>query len=167
MTETKTLRHRAVRAAVMGLGISIWSASALSGQTPTTDRDRVYFEVAGNGLAYSVNFERTLWRGLDVRVGAGGLPIEDWRYALGFAMVGWQMTHGSHAVRGALGAGIIRFEDVFFLEGGPQTSVYGTAALAYRFQPRRRGLFFQLAFTPVLEDATLWPWPGLALGYAY
>lgn len=167
MAQAKTRPHGAVRAAVMALGIATCSASTLSAQSPPTDRSRVSVEVARNGLVYSANFEHTLWRGLDVRVGAGGLPFEGLQYALGLAMVGWQVNRGSHGVRVALGAGIIRFEDIFFLEGRPKTTVYGTAALAYRFQPRQRGLFLQLAFTPVLAEATLSPWPGLAIGYAY
>lgn len=65
------------------------------------------------------------------------------------------------------GAGAIHFADVFFLEGGPTTTGYGTGAIAYRYQPHPRGVCFQLSFTPVLADKTLFPWAGAAVGVAF
>ena len=167
MTQIMRLRHWTVTAAVMALAIPMSSPSTLSAQGRSASGSRAYVEVLGNGLVFSVNFEHTVWRELDVRVGAGGLGLEGVKYVLGFAMAGWQVSHGRHAVHVGLGGGIIRFVNVFFLDGRPQTTFYGTAALAYRFQPRPRGMFLQLAFTPVLAESTFSPWPGLAIGYAF
>ena len=50
--------------------------------------NRLFVELLGNGLIYSLNYERDLAGPLSLRVGAGGLPFESVEYALGFGMLG-------------------------------------------------------------------------------
>jgi hypothetical protein len=128
---------------------------------------KAFVEVLGNGLLISANYEQPVERRATVRFGTGGLWTEGVKYVLAFGMVGWELTEGKHVVQLSAGAGVIHFEDVFFLDGVPTTTGYGTAALAYRYQPRPRGVFFQLSFTPVLAESTLSLWAGAALGLAF
>lgn len=155
------------RALAITMAIPAAPPVADSADGQSMDRgSKAYLEVLGNGLVISANYEHPVGRSATVRVGAGGLWIGGVKYGLGFGMVGWELTGSRHIVHISAGAGVIHLVDVFFLEGAPTTTGYGTAAIAYRYQPRPRGVFFQLSFTPVLES-TLLPWGGTAVGVAF
>lgn len=154
----------------LAITMAVVAAPPVAGSADGQSMDRgskVYLEVLGNGLVFSVNYEHPVWTSATVRVGAGGLWIGGVKYGLGFGMVGWELTGNRHVVHISAGAGVIHFADVFFLEGVPTTTGYGTAAIAYRYQPRPRGVFFQLSFTPTLAESTLTPWGGAAVGVAF
>lgn len=153
--------RRAVAAAV----IAIVPAATLRAQGEGSTR--AYLELGGHGLAYSVNFERDVGAGFDLRLGLGGVPLDGLRYGVAVGMLGWQPTNGTHALHVGAGAGVVRFDEVFFLEGGPTTTVYGTATVGYRYQPRPRGLILQIAFTPLFVDRRVQPWVGVAIGRAF
>ena len=148
---------------------ALLAAAAPAGVMAQSDPrpSRVYLELLGSGLVYTVNYEHPVGRSASVRIGAGGLWTGGIKYGLGVGTVGWELGAGRHLVLVSAGAGVIHFAEVFFLEGDPTTTGYGTAALAYRYQRRPRGVFLQLSFTPVLAERTVTPWGGVAVGTAF
>lgn len=139
----------------------------LHAQAPAPGPNRVHLELGGAGLIYSVNYERLLTDRLSARAGAGGLWASGARYALALFGADWEVSTGPHALRLGLGGGVVHLADVFFLEGGEETDVYGFASLGYRFRPRPTGIFFQAAFTPVATRHEASPWGGVGIGVAF
>jgi hypothetical protein len=130
-------------------------------------KDRLYLEGLGNGIIWSLSYERTLWKDLSVRIGGGGTPFTDLEYALGYAMADWRFGGRQHGIHVAVGAGVVRIVDVPLLETTEETVAYGTASLAYEFRPRPRGFFLRLAFTPVFTTDEGGPWGGGGFGFAF
>ena len=149
------------------LALVIGHSTTLLAQEAQTRAPKAYVEILGNGLGFSMNYEHPLYGRVDLRVGGGGLMLKDWTYVMALAMVGWQFNSGRHAFRAAVGGGTIHFADMWFLEGNSETSGYATVSVAYRYQPKRRGFFLQIAFTPVMAERTVLPWGGLGVGYAF
>ncbi len=141
--------------------------SALGQQAQAVPQHRVYFEALGNGIVYSVNYERSVSGLLSVRVGAGGLAVEGVRYALGFAMPNVRVGRGTHSLQFGVGAGVLWIDEVWVLEAENDTYLYGTAAIAYEFRPGARGIFLRAAVTPVFTTDEIAPWVGFGLGYAF
>ncbi len=136
-------------------------------QTPLVAPNRLYVEALGSGIVYSFNYERELHEHLNVRIGVGGLPFQSVQYAVGFAMLGTAVGSRRHALRIAAGGGLLYAIDVWVIEAVDRLYGYGTASLAYQFQPRARGLFFRVACTPVVTSDEVQLWGGISAGWAF
>lgn len=149
------------------LALTIVAASSAAAQAPTVTRNRLYVELLGSGIVYSFNYERELHERLNVRIGIGGLPFQSVQYAVGFGMVGTTLGSRPHSVRLAAGGGLLYAIDVWVIEAVDRLYGYGTASVAYQFQPRARGVFFRAACTPVVTADEAQLWGGVGVGWAF
>ena len=181
--------RRLVGILLLGLLATFASATALHAQelaadAPeplTTARNAVYFELGGNGLLYSFNYERRFRDDLAARaglmyIGAEGTTTEgesaNVDVLLVPLMLNWLMGDGSG--RFELGVG-----PLFAVAGASGTDIEGTefsgsgfgpagvtSTIGYRYQPVDGGIVFRAGLVPFWSgDPQLWG--GLSLGYAF
>lgn len=142
----------------------------------------VFAEVLGNGLLYSVNYERLFERwNIGLRAGAsfftygvssygrsGNLTIVSFPLMASYYF-GWE----KHKIQVGLGTTILHTQVATDSRGiayeGERagTAVAPTAAIGYRYLPRRSGVSFGIGFTPLLRASKFLPWGGATLGYAF
>lgn len=145
----------------------------------------IFGEVLGNGLLYSVNYERLIERwSLGIRAGASFFTYAVSSYGasgnltlLTFPIVasyylGPESWRG-HKVQLGLG-GTVLYSDVSSDSTGVkfenERSGFGLAATAiigYRYLPRDGGITFGIGFTPLLRTSRLLPWGGANVGYVF
>lgn len=136
-------------------------------EAPEMARDAVYFEFLGNGLLYSINYDRRLTDVVSVRagmmvMGAIASPVT----------VNALLGGGSHRLELGAGALLISAPGELAKETEDEgledvRAVTATATVGYRYQPRRGGFVFRAGFTPILVDGVGLPWAGVSLGYAF
>ena len=145
-------------------------------------RNALYFELGGNALLYSLNYERRVRDALSARAGLMFLSLE-----------GTDSDSGESAdvnvaliplmINGLLGDGAGRLElgigPIFGLAGGSVTDVEGTevdfsgvglagvtSTIGYRYQPPDGGIIFRAGLVPFYSGKPQL-WAGLSLGYAF
>lgn len=143
--------------------------AARAQQEPLTALNAVYAEALGNGVYYSVNYDRMLNDRLSVRVGvmaAGsvGAPIM-MNYLLGF---------GSHHLEVGLGVVFLTSADVassgLHLHQDDLSTTMATCTFGYRYQSPGGGYVFRAGFTPLFSfsfDRNGLPWAGASFGYSF
>jgi hypothetical protein len=136
----------------------------------------VYVEGLGNGLVYSVNYERRFTESLAGRAGfmiLGGQSEEETDDQIGAGvfpvMANYLVGAGSHHLE--LGGGLV------FLAVGGDFEEYGTASAAgvagitttfgYRYHPVDGGLLLRIGLTPFYSDGRPQMWGGVSLGYSF
>ena len=144
---------------------------------PPLARNAVYVELLGNGLFYSVNYDRLLTPKVAGRVGLMFATAEDDEGDSGtFAIVplmgsylwGDGNSHFETGIGLAVATANFDFEGGFDLdESGSTTGVYGTGVLGYRYQRPGGGFLFRVGLTPVFTTNDFAPWFGLSFGYAF
>jgi hypothetical protein len=157
------------------------------GTTTTQDAPNAfYLELLGNGVAWSINYDRFLAPDFGFRVGFG-------YFGIGAAPIGQNQENvisesltsvpatlnyfiGSHDNRGRLGSsklelgiGIVyvHVTESFFGINGAASTIGETATVGYRYQASDGGFVFRIGFTPIYVVSTLIPTGGLSLGYAF
>jgi hypothetical protein len=141
------------------------------------------FEALGNGLLYSVSYERLLpsWN-LGLRAGGSFFTYEVSR-ASGSGnltlvtvplLASYYLGPVHHKLQLGLGATVIYFAAASDSTGtrfegdGTGLGVAATGVVGYRYLPVGRGVTFGAGFTPLLRAAKgLLPWAGVSLGYAF
>jgi hypothetical protein len=149
-----------------------WSAS-----------NALFFEPLGNGLLYSVNYERFL-RTLPVGLRAGA---SFFTYAVSKASGSGNLTLATfpllasyyygpshHKLQLGLGATVIYFAASSDSTGatyqgtGTGLGVAATAVVGYRYLPSSSGITFGFGFTPLVRtEKGLLLWAGASAGYAF
>ncbi len=173
---------------VLSISLSIFiAASCLSqGEKPLQEKlskkNAVYLELLGQGLFYSVNYDRILLVGnklaLSGRVGLSYYPITSFFDAHTIAipiefnlLVGNGLTYFEFGLGGTYMQGLDKpnFSKSFF----------ASLRLGYRYQKDEGGLMFRIGFTPllpiILDDEyqldtdyiPLLPSVGLSVGYTF
>jgi hypothetical protein len=143
----------------------------------------VFFEPLGNGLLYSLNYERLFPAyNLGVRVGAsfltyrassaggsGNIVLASWPI-----VASYYIGTPRHKLELGLGATILYFASASDSAGvkfeGPAAGlgVAATAVIGYRYIPPRLGPTFGVGFTPLLrEDKGFLAWGGASAGVAF
>lgn len=131
-------------------------------------QNAVYIEAFGQGVFYSLNYERRITQDVSLRGG-----ITAWNGLIGFPLM----------VNALLGQDGDYFEIGVGLVAGYTTSwllssrsyitsgkglVYGTATVGYRYEPYKGGFLFRIGFTPILAHHDLFiPLGGVSVGYAF
>lgn len=158
-------------------------------------RHAVFLELGGNGMAYSINYDRLLttstwfrttaragvfaqwWRG-----GAFGVPLEI------NGLIGKQ----KHFLEVGVGAmysygieGIVYKDDPYDPQGQDTydnySALHASGRLGYRFQKQEGGFFLRIAYTPMARLITdnpyyekdervfggFWHWFGLSVGRSF
>jgi hypothetical protein len=160
-------------------GVPAVAGDAADSPPPNT----VFAEVLGNGLLYSINYERMLpaWH-LGLRAGAsfftdkissasgsGNLVLAS------FPLVAsYYLGPLHHKLQLGLGATIL-YVDASSDSTGTKyegavsgLGVAATAVLGYRYVPRGNGVTFGAGFTPLLRETKgFLPWGGVSAGYTF
>lgn len=177
---------RAIPLVLSGLLIALAPAApggVLEAQDePSFDaRDAVYFELGGNGLLYTLNYERRLRDHIAGRAGIMFFTVEgttsEGEKAEASVLVAPIMLNGllgGGAGRLELGVGpLFGWVDAQARDiEGTEIDVSGfgiagvTSTIGYRYHPPDGGLLFRIGLTPFISgDPQIWG--GIGIGYAF
>jgi hypothetical protein len=163
----------------------VLAPSVARAQYPKSERtavNTVYLELGGNGLWYSLNYERILPQNIALRVGTSymSMSASSGTANASISSFGVPLTASYLGLGGAnhkfeLGGGIL-FEKF----SGQASSGFGEKAeggglfpmatfiAGYRYAPARGGFNFKLALTPVWHpDLGTFMWGGMAFGVGF
>lgn len=140
----------------------------------------VYVEFGGNGLVYSVNYERFLNEDVSARAGVGYLAVGDSTLvgsaSASLTTVPLMLNYlgvGRDDHRLELGAGVVilymsaQTYDGLGSDLGAGLLAAGTGSVGYRYAPLDGGFSFKVAFTPLLGAFGLIPLAGVSLGAGF
>ena len=161
--------------------ISISMLSAVSNkahaQSARTDHNSVYLELLGNGVFFSINYDRMFSQSIGGRVGFSYAELDDedgeGNVFVTFVPVvaNYLVGKGKHKLEIGLGALVVFASRDFFGFGGTSavdnSGVFGTGTFGYRLQPPDGGFVFRAGFTPIFSAKKLSLWGGLSFGYAF
>lgn len=140
--------------------------------TESYNMKAIYFELLGNGFAYSFNFDIRFTRsdrGVGGRLGIGYTDFPEGDSLLTVpVMINYLL--GKNSKYFEIGGGIVYVNGKHFLKklGSTDDVIYGTFTFAFRYQPINNGFFFKAGLTPVLGREGFIPyWVGISLGYAF
>lgn len=164
--------RKMVMSALVALLAWTGSAEAQSRPLPAAP-NAVYLELLGNGLFYSLNYDRLLTPNVAARVGLSGFGAATDSASAGVIatplMVSYLFGQGnSHFETGVgllLAAGGV--ENVEGFEDESFNGAIGTATIGYRYQRPGGGFVFRAGVTPMFDTSGIAPWFGLSLGYGF
>jgi hypothetical protein len=151
-----------------GIMLPRWTWAGSGDGETTGASNALFFEVGGQGILYSVNYDRLL--GPHASVHAGYTPFGGGEYVLPAGIS--YLSSGNHRLE--LGAGLSYLnvhESEFSI--GIRRGLFGTAVFGYRYQPREGGFMFRVGFTPLIgafantRIGPVLPWFGLSTGYCF
>ncbi|MGH7481271.1 MAG: hypothetical protein ACRELV_03890 [Longimicrobiales bacterium] len=153
-------------------------AAAGAQDASVTARNAVYVELLGNGLLYSMNYERRFTERTAGRVGAMFVAGEDEEGSDAAAlflpiMANFLFGDGNHHFEAGAGLGLVlsSAEEVDVGVGGDDddfgAGAYGTGTLGYRYQRPGGGIVFRAGLTPVFGPEAFLPWLGVSIGYGF
>lgn len=134
---------------------------------PKPGQNHVFFELGGSGLLYSVNYERLLSGGWNVRLGWSTVSfIYSYKAYFGGATKLLSSPRRGFELGGAVGL-LVLTHFLFWEIDPPVGAPYGGPILGYRYLPESRGPTFRIAATPLVTSEGVTPWVGLSVGYAF
>ncbi len=172
--------------------IIVLSGTVLA-QSPSA-RNAFYGELVGNGLIYSVNYDRLFSDAIGARIGVSYTAPEMVSLTTIPVMGYYLIPLGSGSSKVELGLGIAvllqpEYQSTSFAAAPDDklkgNSVVGTATVGYRYQRPNGGFVFRVGFTPFFgtfkhekpfvpyvpteyEDNFLFvPWGGISFGYGF
>lgn len=167
------MRHFAAIILLMALP---FFASA-SGGPGLEGKNAVSLELLGIGGFGSINFEHTLLSvnafHLDGRIGLSTIHITDYRRKLNPDLLIPFMLSASYGQKNRVELGIA---EIFaaIVKAGDEGLPYRRAEfnpslyLGYRFQPSPSGIFFRIAYTPMLNyNYRFHYWGAVSIGYSF
>jgi hypothetical protein len=182
-----SMLERSVLVALLLL-VGLFSTREARAEQAVTETERddaqnvVFAEALGNGLLYSIDYERLLpaWN-LGLR---GGISYFTWSVSsyggsgnlslASFPLVAsWYWGSPNHKLQLGLGTTILYLDASTDSEGtsfGGERAGLGVAAtgvVGYRYLPRAGGLSFGAGFTPLVRTSSVLAWGGLNVGYAF
>lgn len=153
------------------LGVSlVFGASAANAQETATAPHAIYLEVLGNGVLYSLNYERRFTPHISGRVGFMYTRAEsEGSFSDDLAQANVRSSGSVWLVPLMInylsGQGNNHFEaGVGVLLGSAEL---GTATLGYRYQRPDGGFVFRAGFTPVFNREFFLPWFGISVGRSF
>lgn len=144
-------------------------------------KNAVFAELLGNGLVYSVNYERFLWPiPIGIRVGASFFTyaVSDVSGSGNLTLLTFPITASyfwgtlRHKLELGLGATFLytsaSTDSTGTTYGNSGLGIAATAIVGYRYLPVGRGITFGGGFTPLLRASRgFLPWGGLSAGYVF
>lgn len=143
----------------------------------------IFLELGGNGILYSINYDRALAGGFTIRVGVGHLaeganPIATEQTELASlgavglpVLLNYVRGTGSHRLELGAGATVLYTSaraSTRYRAATPATiTPLATALIGYRYVPRGGGFTYRAGFTPLISTAGVLPWGGLSVGYLF
>ncbi len=147
---------------------------------PRTAKNAIFVEGLGNGLIYSVNYERLLGSpDVGLRVGAsymsigasGGGASSRVSWASFPLVASYYFGSPSHKLQLGVGATVVHVtgsaSSGSLVGSASGITAIPTAVVGYRYIPRDGGFAFSVGFTPMYvpgEGGGFLPWGGLSLG---
>ncbi len=159
------------------LGISVSALSqGYNSDLPRTKSRSVYFEILGNGLTYSLNYDQRFQNrldGLGFKAGVSYLAIDGTSVSsIPFGLNYLLGKNGKYFELG-LGATVLTGSDRTDVFPGDNERTRGSALignmiLGYRSEPVKGGFLFRASVTPLFGYGVFWPlYGGLSVGYAF
>lgn len=153
------------------LFLALLAATTLSAQP----RNAAYFELAGNAIAPSINYERWFtdrWYGrvgVTVIVSSDTDGHDDVTWAIPIMVGGFNNPAGNHHFESAGGLLLVTgdSQELFDDDEEEISNVAGTLTIGYRYQKPRGGFVFRAGLTPVFDTSGILPWAGVSFGYAW
>lgn len=131
-------------------------------------KNNFYFELGGNGIFYSINYDRLLLNSFSSRIGFMHIEFE---FGPNFGNRRDQVTaipiilnylYGSGKNKIEIGTGIVIYcQDNNWKEAGVQPAL----TLGYRYQPQPKGLIFRIGYTPIISKEEILSWAGISIGF--
>jgi hypothetical protein len=150
------------------------SASAFCTQVDTakniTAPNIVYFEWFGNGVLYSLNYERFISNDISLRCGlsyfGGGIDGGQGSVLTLPFLANYMLNFGSSHMQ--MGAGLTFVAATSDYKGFTSDIACATALIGYRYQPPDGGFMFEISFTPLMMfDNGLFLSGGIGIGEAF
>jgi hypothetical protein len=139
-------------------------------RAPREANNVLYGEFLGAGILWTVNYERTVWNDLSLRVGFGALPASEGLpliVPLTFAYHGVGNRAHSLEMGGGIDVAILTSSGYYRSTAyNPGVDVAGLLFLGYRLQPRRGGFFLRTGMNLFLSQS-VYPWPYVGLGATF
>ncbi len=174
----------ALKAQQGGVGVPPSGASAWA-------QNAVYVELLGNGLVYSINYDRFISPNSSIRAGIGYIGLSasaptdngdgtvsnnNVSASLLTIPITFNYFLGSHDEKGRLSSS--KFElglGIIFIDAGESfgaisaagVGVGGTATVGYRYQSYDGGFVFRVGFTPVFALSAFFPYGGIGAGFSF
>lgn len=153
--------------------VMLTSNLALS-QVAGTASNSIHLELLGNGLIYSLNYERIIIESLSARAGIGYIQVNeiggDDKVSLTTVPVMVNYLLGSKSSHLELGIGacfIVASADFKEFASVSGSETLGTATFGYRYQRPDGGILFRAGVTPLFGSIGFQLWFGLGFGYAF
>lgn len=138
-------------------------------------RNSIFVELGGNGILYSLNYDRKFTDHVSGRIGGMGFSIESDNSTdrVGLLLFPTMVNYllGSGSSRLELGAGLLwgiaggELEDYGSLNGVGLAGI--TSTIGYRLQPARGGFNFRIGLTPYISNGEFQFWGGLGFGFGF
>jgi hypothetical protein len=125
-------------------------------------QNSLYVEIAGNGLIYSINYDRVFQDRFSARIGIAPYGSGDIAVPI---LANYLLGSGPSRLELGLGVTVMSITFTFIDSDYDLARVIGTASFAYRYQKPDGGIFFKAGFTPLFNDKGFLPWFGASLGY--
>jgi hypothetical protein len=140
----------------------------------------VFIEFGGNGIVYSVNYERFISQDFSLRAGVGYLSLGSSEFDGGASaslttvpLMANYLGIGRYNHRLELGAGVVlmsmsaRTYDGLGSDFGSGFLAAATGCIGYRYAPLDGGFNFKAGFTPLLSSFGLLPLVGVSFGAVF
>lgn len=140
-------------------------------------KQSVYFELLGNGILYSFNYEKYVKPNISLRTGISVIPeqktISGKKETLNSYLLPMMANYliGKDCHKLELGAGVVchymlktfKYNKISNKSG---CNFYPTARFGYTFIPKSNGLTYKISYTPILDEH-INHWVGISFGYSF
>lgn len=140
----------------------LFFCTMLSAQT----KNNIYVEAFGNGVAYTINFEREIIHNFNLRTGYGNYIARTIPVMLNYH----HYLKNGHSFMVGIGAVNVRWNDEFLsllLNNIKSDKWVTTMAFAYNIKMNTPGFNIRFAFTPFITQKGFIPFGGICLGFAF
>jgi hypothetical protein len=170
------------------LSALLFSSIIVPARAQVTAPNGIYLELLGNGLLYTINYDRFISDDISLRAGFEYIGLgasdpssgESASVSMMLIPITFNYFFASHnngtvgSSKLELGAGVMIVNlsasatgSAGTLFSGSGLGVGGTATVGYRYQPSDGGFIFRIGFTPLFGPGGFVPFGGLSLGYAF
>lgn len=158
------------------IGFLIFNENTQCYAQEVTAPNSIYLELLGNGIIYSVNYDRMFCNNVSGRIGMTYFPALTSFFTTTeniFIMpVTLNYFIGDGNSKLELGAGIVyaqaTLSTIFSNEEESASGIAETVIIGYRYQQSEGGFLFRIGFTPFFRfDGGLYPFGGISIGTSF
>lgn len=130
-------------------------------------QNNIFFELLGNSVVYSLNYERVVWNNFSVRTGVMIIHDNDDLVESFPILLNYRVHLGNDYVECGIGTTI--FSLPFELGNGDKEKAKGallTGRISYCLTSTS-GINLAVSFTPLYMNNIFLPWGGFSIGYSF